>query len=61
MMLPAHGLNRVLPKQRAPGGEGVEELIVQIVAVGDHDDRWVGHARLADQPPGQHQHSQRLS
>ena len=60
-MLPAFGLHRGLPQQRAPGGEGVEELVVEIVAVGDHDDRRVGQARLADQRAGQHQHGQRLA
>ena len=37
-MLPAFGLHRLLAQQLLGGGEGVEELIVQVVAVGDDDD-----------------------
>ena len=60
-VLPALGLYRRLPQQGASGGEGVEELVVEVVAVGDHDDGRVGQARLTDQRAGQHQHGQRLA
>ena len=36
-------------------------MVVQVVAVGDHDDGRVGHLRLANQGTGQHQHGKGLA
>jgi hypothetical protein len=40
-MLAAFGLYRLLAQQLFGRGKGIEELIVQIVAVGDHNHRRV--------------------
>ena len=37
-MVAAVGLHRLLAQQLFGGGEGVEELVVEVVAVGDDDD-----------------------
>jgi hypothetical protein len=39
----ALGLNRLLPQQLAAAGEDAEELVVQVVAVGQHDNGRVLH------------------
>ena len=43
----ALGLHRRLPQQLVAGGEGAEELVVEVVAVGEHDERRVRHRRAA--------------
>ena len=40
-LLAVLGLHRLLPQQLLGSGEGVEQLVVQIVAVGNHQDRRV--------------------
>ena len=58
---PALGLNRRLPQQVPATGESTEELIVKIVAVGQHDDGGVFHRRFANDPPGIEGHGQALA
>ena len=48
----ALGLHRRLPQQFVAAREGAEELVVQVVAVGEDDDRRVLHRRMQNQPPG---------
>ena len=36
-------------------------MVVEVVAVGEHDHRGVGHGRLADDPPGVEGHGEALS
>jgi predicted dinucleotide-utilizing enzyme len=43
------GLDRILSQQVATAGEGAEELVVQVVSVGDDDDRRVHHRRIEDE------------
>ena len=43
----ALGLDRLLAQQFLPGGEGAEELVVQVVAVGEDDQGRVVHGRAA--------------
>jgi hypothetical protein len=45
----AGGLDGILTQQVASAGEGSEELVVQVVPVGDHDDGGVLHHRMEDQ------------
>ena len=58
---PALGLNRRLPHKVPAAGESAEELIVEVVAVGEHDDGRVRHRRLADDAPGIEGHGQALA
>jgi len=60
-MLAALRLFRLLAQQLLPGGEGVEELIVQVVAIGEDDQRWVFHRRVLDDLSGVEQHGQALA
>ena len=46
----ALGLHRRLAQQVRAAREGAEELVVEVVAVGEHDERRVLHRRLADDP-----------
>ena len=46
---PISGLDGILAQQVAAAGEGSEELVVQVVPVGDHDDGGVLHHRMEDQ------------
>ena len=46
---PLGGLDGILAQQVAAAGEGSEELVVQVVPVGDHDDGGVLHHRMEDQ------------
>ena len=55
------GLHRRLPQQVAAAGERAEELVVEVVAVGDHDDRRVRHPRVEDDPPRVERHRQALA
>src|SRR2546428_500057 len=48
----AVGLYRLLTQQVPAACESGEQLVVEVVAVGDHDDRRVFHRRVQDQPPG---------
>ena len=54
----AFGLLRVLPQQLADRCERGEQLVVEVVAVGDDDDGRVFHRRVQDQPPGIEGHRQ---
>ena len=45
---PTLGLCRWLAKNVPAPRKGAEELVVQVVAVGKHDDRGVGHCRVED-------------
>jgi hypothetical protein len=45
-MFPALRLNRYLAEQLLAKGERVEKLVVQIVAVGEHDDGGILHCRV---------------
>ena len=42
-------------------GECAEKLVVEIVAVGEHDDRRILHLRMRHQPPGVKRHRQRFA
>ena len=57
----AAGLGRRLPQQVPAARERAEQLIVEVVPVRQHDDRWVFHRGLADDPPGVEGHSQALA
>ena len=58
---PAVGLNGRLAQQLPAAGEGAKELVVQVVAVGQHNDGGVGHGPLADDAPGVKGHAQALA
>ncbi|EXI72987.1 MAG: hypothetical protein AW07_02919 [Candidatus Accumulibacter sp. SK-11] len=55
---PTLGLHRRLAQQVAAAREGAEELVVEVVAVGEHDQRRVLHRRLADDSSGVERHRQ---
>ena len=55
------GLLRRLPQQVLAHAEGAEELVVQIVAVGQHDQRRVLHRRVLDDLAGIERHQQALA
>ena len=57
----ALSLHGWLAQEVMAAGEGSEELVVQIVAIGQDDDRGVRHGRLADDGPGIKGHGQALS
>ena len=58
---PVGGLHRRLAQQVAAAREGAEELVVEVVAVGQHHDRRVGHRRVQDHAPGIEGHRQALA
>ena len=58
---PAVRLHRRLAKQVPAAREGAEELIVEIVAVGQHHHGRVGHRRLADDASGIEGHGEALA
>ena len=58
---PALGLHRLLAQQLVAAAEGAEELVVQVVAVGDDHQRRVLHGRVQDHPPGVKGHGQALA
>ena len=58
---PACRLHRRLAQQLPAAGEGAKELVVQVVAVGQHNDGGVGHGPLADDAPGIKGHAQALA
>jgi hypothetical protein len=55
------GLHRRLAQEVLAAREGAEELIVQVIAIGEDDDRGVRHQRLADHTPGIESHGQALA
>src|SRR5690606_2707323 len=54
-------LLRRLPQQVLAAREGAEELVVEVVAVGEHDDGRVTHRRLADDAARVEGHRQALA
>jgi len=54
-------LHRLLPQQFVAACESPKELIVQIVAVGDHDQRRVLHRWMQYDPSGIERHRQTLA
>ena len=58
---PVGGLDGRLAQQVAAAGEGAEELVVQVVAVGDDDDRRVPHRRVQDHAARIEGHRQALA
>jgi len=54
----AFGLHRRLAQQIAAAPRRWQELVVEIVAVGEHDERRVAHRRLADDAAGVERHRQ---
>ena len=55
------GLHRRLAQQVAAAREGAEELVVEVVAVGEHDERRVRHRRVQDHAAGVEGHRQALA
>ena len=51
-------LGRRLAQELLAAGEGAEELVVEVVAVGEHDDGRVLHGRFADDGAGVEGHGQ---
>src|SRR5947208_3813729 len=60
-MFPAVRLLRFLSQQLVAARERAEELIVQIVAVGEDDERRVLHRGMHDEPTSVERHCQRLA
>ncbi len=58
---PAFGLGRVLPEEFAAPGEGAEELVVQVVPVGEDDYGGVFHVGVPYQGAGVEGHGQALA
>ena len=56
----ALGLDGRLPQKLAAARECAEELVVQVVAVGEHDEGWVLHRRFADDAPRIEGHGEAL-
>ena len=56
----AFGLHRRLAQQVAAAREGGEELVVEVIAIGEHDEGRVLHRRLADDAAGVERHRQAL-
>jgi len=57
----ALGLHRRLAQQVLAPRERAEELVVEVVAVGEHNDGRVSHRRLTDDAPGVEGHRQALT
>ena len=57
----ALGLHRRLAQEILTAREGAEELLIEVVAVGEHDDGRVLHRRLADDASGVKGHRQALA
>ena len=57
----ALGLHRRLAQQLLAAGEGAEELVVQVVAVGEDDQRGIRHLRLLDELAGVEGHREALA
>jgi hypothetical protein len=60
-MLTAVGLHWFLPQQIAAHRERVEKLVVQVVAIGHHHQRRVGHLGGPHQRASEHEHGQALA
>ncbi len=60
-VLPALGLDGLLAEQLVAAGKRAEELVVQVVAVGEHDNSWVFHRRVEDQLAGVEDHGERFA
>src|SRR6266853_948522 len=60
-MFAAVRLLRFLSQQLATTRERAEQLVVQIIPVGEHDERRVFHRWMHDKPPGIERHRQRLA
>ena len=58
---PRLGLHRRLAQALAGTGEHPEQLVVQVVAVGDHHDGRIAHARVRHQCAGQAGHLDALA
>ena len=58
---PTRCLRRRLAQQIVTAGEGAKQLIVEVVAVGQHDDGRIGHRRLSNDAPGVERHGQTLA
>ena len=54
-------LRRRLPQQIGAASESAEELVVEIVAVSQHDDGGVLHRRIANESAGIERHRQALA
>ena len=59
-MLPGFGLDRRLWKSPSRSKDLVEELIVEVVAIRQHDDGWVRHPRMAHHFANVEEHLQAL-
>jgi hypothetical protein len=57
----ALSLHRRLAQEIRAAREGAEKLVVEIVAVSEHDDSWVLHSRLADDASSVEGHRQALA
>ena len=60
-LIPAFGLHGFLPQQLSGGGEGAEQLVVEVVAVGEHHDGGILHLGRNDQFAGKEDHAQAFS
>ena len=58
---PTLGLRRRLSQQVLAVREGAEELVVKVVAVGQHDGGWVLHGGFADDRAGVESHREALA
>ena len=58
---PVLGLHRWLAQELAAAGEGAEQLVVEVVAVGEHHDGGVRHLGCEDHPAGVERHGQALA
>ena len=54
-------LHRFLPEQFMAAGKRAEKLVVEVVPVGENDERGIFHRRLDHEPPGVKRHCQRLA
>ena len=58
---PGCGLHGRLAQEVAAAGEGAEELVVEVVAVGQDDNGGIAHGRFADDAAGVERHGQALA
>ena len=54
-------LYRRLTQQISATGEGAEELVVEVIPVCEHNDRWIFHRRMQDHAAGIENHRQTLT
>jgi hypothetical protein len=57
---PTLDLDRWLPQKILTARERTKKLAVEVVAVGDHDNRWVLHRGLSNNAPGIEGHGKAL-